>query len=694
MKSIHRFIIILLVVMFSLFSEAATAVEQEEKKSSKLPKKHQLETITVTAQKHEENVQEVPMSITVFGEQDIEDKKIESVGELADFVPNFMIFDEGGPGINSPSMRGIHAPFTSYTTSVGLFIDGIPVLSAFGYEDALLDIERIEVLRGPQGTLYGKNTEAGVINIITAQPNNEFRGKITGEWGKMLSAEAGDKTKNEISFNLSGPIQKDRLFLGFSGQFYKRDGFIENITTGDTMDDREHWLGKAHLRWTPTDQLYISFIASMLEHDDGGANLSLGEYGAAIYGLSLMEDRKVASNLKGHVEPSANSQALKITYDINDFFTLTSITTRRDYDDVAENDFDYSPETISHNAKDNELRTTAQELRLNYASEQLKWLFGLYYDNDDKYFKTETTSKTGVKKKNNEICGDSYSAFVNATYSLTKRLSLIAGLRYEKQDQDYKDKINDKHFDDSWNALTPKIGMEYNFTPEILTYASVSKGYRSGGFNPSATENYPYYSYDEEELWSYEIGIKNTLLDNRIILNGAIYYMDIDDMQVNEAVTPYVSYLTNAAKATAKGVEMEMTARISGGLTLIGGFGYNDLEFEDFKDVNGDYEGNRNPYTPDYTYNFGAQYRNPGGLYLRADLIGYGKMYFDRANDYSRDSYQIVNAKIGYETERFDVYLYGKNIFDEEYNSYGYYGGFYTIYSDPGEIGLQVTYRF
>ena len=165
-------------------------------------------------------------------------------------------------------------------------------------------------------------------------------------------------------------------------------------------------------------------------------------------------------------------------------------------------------------------------------------------------------------------------------------------------------------------------------------------------------------------------------------------------MQVNVHVSPMEFYTTNAAEATGKGIELEMTAKPCDGLSLMAGFGYSDIEFDSFKDVLGDYEGNENPWSPEYTFNIGAQYRHYSGFYVRADLIGYGKMYFDKANDYSRDAYEIVNAKIGYEAEDFDIYLYGKNLFDEEYDSDGYFGGFYTIYSDPGEVGLQLVYRF
>jgi len=337
----------------------------------------------------------------------------------------------------------------------------------------------------------------------------------------------------------------------------------------------------------------------------------------------------------------------------------------------------------------------SEEFRLDYAKEQLKWLIGLYYDRDQNDIDYEITSiippMAGISSRT--VGGDAYAAFANLTCPLTKQLSLVAGLRYEKQDQEFEDNISKIKFDDSWNALTPRIGLEYRLTPAIMTYAGASKGYRSGGFNHFATDP-QYASYDEEELWSYEIGLKSAFLDNRLVLNGAVYYMDITDMQVEEAVTPVVCYMTNAAEATAKGIELEMTARVTDGVTLMAGFGHSDIEFDSFKDSLGDYKGNKNPFAPEYTFNIGAQYRHPGGFYARADLVGCGKMYLDKANEYARDAYEIVNAKIGYEAEDFDIYLYGKNLFDKEYDSDGFYGGMYTVYSDPGEIGLQLVYRF
>ena len=698
------------VALISGFFSVPFAAAQEETSKQETAQKekargeYKMETMTVTAQKQEENVQEVPVSITVFNEQDIEDMKIESVRDMADFVPNLMIYEHGASVLYAPTMRGITADPTSFRVSTGLYVDGVPILMGPGFVSEMLDTERIEVLRGPQGTIYGKGTEAGAINIITRQPDNEFRGRVSADGGKMLSGETGDKLKGKFSLNLSGPIQKDRLFFSLAGLYYNRDGFIENTMTGDDVDDREHWFGRAHLRWTPTDKLDISLIASRLEHDDGASNMNLGENGAAMFAmfgfpLPAPQDRKVTSNVDGEYDAKNDSQSLKIAYDISDSLTLTSITTNWEFEDgPTHQDFDYSPLTLMHARKDSEYSKISQELRLNYSAERLKWLFGLYYDRDDIDMDYESISILGFPPfagvTSRDIDGDTYAVFANLTYPLTKRLSLIGGLRYEHEEQDFEDNISHLKADDSWNELSPKIALEYRFTPAIMTYISASHGYRPGGFNVAAPKGSHYISYDEEKLWSYEIGAKTAFLNNRLIINGSVYYMKIDDMQVEEAVSPMECYTTNAGEATGKGVELEITARPCDGLALMAGFGYSDIEFDSFKDALGDYEGNENPWAPEYTFNLGAQYRHDSGFYARCDLIGYGKMYFDKANEYSRDAYKIVNAKVGYETEHFDIYLYGKNLFDKEYDSDGYFGGMYTIYSDPGEIGLQVVYRF
>jgi iron complex outermembrane receptor protein len=686
MKHSFRLLTVLAMGIFLLVSGTAMGAESQEDASAK-KQAHELGSVTVTAQKSEEEAQEVPVSMTVLGENDIEDMGIDSVIDLAHFAPNLMVFAEGVSGMNTPAIRGIHGFVESLTVSSGLFVDGIPILLPAGFEDMLLDIERVEVLRGPQGTLYGKNTEAGAINIITRKPDNDLRGKI--------SVELGTDAKKEVALNLSGPLQKDKLFFGLSGSFYDKEGFIDNTYLDETANDRRHWYGKIYLRWTPVDRLDISFISSLLQYNDGGNSMSLGDYGASLYGLPAPQNRIVTSGFTGENESRTYAQALNISYNLSESLTLTSITTRKVYEDVGALDWDFTPAKLMHSYKDSEYSKISQELRLNSTGDKLKWLVGFYYDQDNNDIDASVDSDypSMVSKTDREIDGNAYAIFGQASYAILPQLSLVMGLRYESQEMDFEDHVSGTVADNSWDDISPKVALEYSFTPDVMAYASVSKGFRSGGFNTYATDP-EYTTYDAEKLWSYELGLKSSLLDKRLTVNAAVFFMDIEDMQVNQSITPYLSYITNAGGASAIGGEIEMRVELFDGLVFNASLGYCDIKFDEFSDAVGDYQDNHAPYAPDYTFNLGAQYRHRLGFFARVDLIGYGKMYFDKANTYSRDAFELVNAKIGYETEDFDIYLYGKNVFDTEYDSIGYYSGYYNIYSEPAEFGLKVVYRF
>jgi iron complex outermembrane receptor protein len=649
-----------------------------------------LETITVTAQKREENAQDVSSSIIVLDAMGIEDRKIESVAEIIDFVPNMMTFNDGMATVNKVTTRGISVPsMIRYATSTGMYVDGVPILGNFGFEEGLLDIERIEVLRGPQGTLYGKNTEAGAINIITRSPGNDFSGRIIAEGGQWLSSDSGDKLTGGAGFTVSGPIVRDKLFFGLVGDYAHKDGFMYNTYTDETEFEQDNYFGRAKLRWTPADNLDISLLFSSLFYDQDGNNQM---------NLVVPSPRKISSDLEGWQESKSQIQSLKVTYDLTDTMSLTSITSRKKSTFDGQLDLDYSPYAIMHSSQDGtEEEKISEELRLGHNSEKFDWLAGFYYDRDNNCLSGDVASIYPAYNFSykSDLTGDAYAFFGQVGYFLTHKLKIIGGLRYEHQEFKIDGFYGPLSQDDenSWENVSPKIAAEYHFTPDVMVYTDVSQGYRSGGFNSMATDP-QYSSYDEEFLWSYEIGLKCLLMDKRLMLNAAFFHMDISDMQVEDNVDPLTYYITNAAEATSQGLELELTALISKGLTLTGGFGYTDIEFGNFSDANGNYEGNKNPFAPNYTFNIGAQYRHTGGFFCRADLIGYGEMFLDKANQYSRDAYQIVNAKIGYEMQNFDIYLYGKNIFDEEYNSTGYYGGTYVVCSSPGEFGLQVVVRF
>ncbi len=398
-----------------------------------------LEAMTVTANKAEENIQDVPVSITAVDELMLEDKNIDTVRDLTDYVPNLILTDQGLSSSARPAMRGLLADVGS-GISTAMFIDGIPVLGGSGYDTVLQDIERVEVLRGPQGTLYGKNAEAGVINIVTRQPNNDLHGKV--------SVDVGEDYKKEVALNVSGPIIQDKLFFGLSGQYYDKDGFIKNGYTGGMRDDKEHWYGKGQLRLTPTDDLDISFIFSQLEYDNDGSTIGLSEIGAAALGLTASGDREVYSGFDEKEESKGNAQALKVSYDFDDTLNLTSTTTHRFFNLKYAIDYDSNPAEIMHSTIDSETETISQELRLASNTVKMSWVAGIYYEESD-------------SKATRESEGEAYALFGQLRYALTPSLGLTGGLRYESNDKDLQDPSTGNSFDGSWDDISPKFSVDY-----------------------------------------------------------------------------------------------------------------------------------------------------------------------------------------------------------------------------------------
>ncbi len=648
-----------------------------------------LDTITVTANKQKENMWDVPIGITAFDDLTLEDKNISSVSELADFVPNLAVTAQGTSSATTPTLRGITADLGTFSASTAMYVDGVPILSFSGYEDTLQNIERVEVLRGPQGTLYGKNAEVGVINIITRKPANEFAGKI--------SVDGGENYKKELSFNVSGPLVTDKFFVGLTGQFYDKDGFITNGNTGDEANHKRHRYGKGQFRWEPVDDLNIQLILSYLQYDNSGTNMGLSEKGAASLGLIASGDRVVYSDLEGEETTNSNTQSLKISYDWGETISLTSITTHRNFEEDFTCDYDFNPVYLMHSDTTANYDKLSQELRLSSTTARMKWVTGLYYDKDDDTWNNATSSVFPMMNTvvDRDLGSESYAVFGQLRYALTDKFGVTGGLRYEHQDKDFRDNTTGAFFDDSWEDISPKFTLDYTFTPQVMGYATVAKGFRPGGFNLYGAQT-GYETYDNEELWSYEVGVKTRFFDNRLLLNGGLFYMNINKMQVTEWVltpTP-ANYITNAATAKSYGIDLEILAKITSQFTVTASFGYTNVEFDKFQDAMGDYSGNKTPNAPDYTFSIGGQYRTGNGFYAGVDMVGYGRMYLESANMYSRDAYQLINARLGYETDKWDIYLYGKNIFDEDYTITGLGNGFFKIYSNPGEIGLKFTYRF
>ena len=364
-----------------------------------------LNDVIITAQKVEQNLKDVSASITVFDEFEIEDRNIEKVSDFTQYIPNFLSFQTAGlNGILNPSLRGISATAQSSMIAVPIIIDGVPLTASMGYDMSLLNIKSIEVLRGPQGTLYGAGAEAGAINIVTKKPTNEIEGKI--------ALQFGSDNKKEFLLSTSGPIIKDKFYIAIAGKYYEKEGFIKNLTTGKIMNDKENKYGRLNFRYTPNDNLDISLISTKSKRDDGSNNLNL-----------LKQKREVTSNLEGFNDADILTHALKFEY-IWDDYTFESITSKRDYDMIFQNDFDFSSASKFHQTKSNYTKTLTQEFRLSKKSDNFTWLLGLYADDTESGFHAIQDKATPMGLMHidakQDLTSKNLSAFIHSKYNATK----------------------------------------------------------------------------------------------------------------------------------------------------------------------------------------------------------------------------------------------------------------------------------
>ena len=648
-----------------------------------------LETMTVTANKAEENVQDVSASITVFNNDMVKDLNIESLSDVAAFTPNFYFYEPGVSGMSIPSVRGIYADLHSHTVPVGMYIDGVPVLDGMGYVSEILDIERIEILKGPQGTLYGKSTEGGVINIITRKPDNKFSGNVA----QSLGTDNEQKTK----FSLYTPIAKDKVYFSLSGIHYQKDGWIERVGTSETVDDISYDYSSAKLRFIPSSNLEIIWNGTYSKRDDEQPHqVTTAAAAKTNYGIeSYYGDRTTDPSFIGNNNTKITTHSLVLNLRINPDLELVSTTAYRKVDLKFNTDWDFYQVEGMHYDYNADVSSLSQEVRLNGNWKSSKWVLGVYGDKEENDM---LSLYNGVALPKEKIKGDSKSIFAHIKTPIDTKISVLGGFRYDVQDKTYDSAKQNISLEDDWSEVSPKIGAEYKISDTQKLYSTISKGYLSGGFNAYVQQyNMPeYLTYEEETLWSYEIGTKNTFLDNRFIINGAIFYMDIDNAHVMQTIpgsNGSASYTKNAAKATSQGFELEFTAIPVERLKIFAGLGYTDAEFDEYVDDKGiSYKGKKKPFSSEYTFNTGFQYRTLKGFYYSANLTGYGDMYTDDANTLKSDPYQLVDAKIGYETEKYDIYLYGRNIFDEKHDVVAYTG--YVACSEPATFGVQAEYRF
>ncbi len=647
--------------------------------------------LTVTAQKRPEDAQDVPISVTVIPQQEIEDAQIDSFADIANQTPNFNFFStsSGGTEFNNYSLRGLNNQnFLTAQDSVAFYIDDVPI-DYNGFLDlALLDLERVEVLRGPQSTLYGRNSSGGVVNIISSQATPEPEIRVGGSYGRYNS--------REFQFSLNDTLVDDnKLALRIAGAYRGQDGFIENLATGEKIGDRSRVAARAQLLWTPTPEWKVSFNSYNSFTDDGNPTYNT---------LNPSDPFEVNLQTEGYSKLSTNTQALKVGYN-GEGFRATSITARRFT--RQENVVPGSTGAIQIIDDINSTLWT-QELRFQSpeTAERFQWLLGGYYESRDFNVDDAQTEFPGFGRfrRFGDDNRQTYAVFGQVDYKLIEPLTVFAGLRYESSDASSDSTYESVNADGtltplrpefkdekvSNNELIPRFGLKYQFNPNLMAYATIAKGYRPGGLNYRANSEAE-LRFGEEKTWSYEVGLKSSWLNNSLIANLSVFHNDVNDYQVLQYDETGFFGNVNNIDLKATGVEFELKAKPAKGIDLIASVGYVDSKYKNYlnSDTGVDLSDNQVPLVPQFTYNLAAQYRSPGGLFARAELRGYGITYFDDENQIKQEPYALVNARIGYEAEKYGIYLYANNLFDTRYITSGF---LFPVPDGTAGFGDPVTY--
>ena len=661
--------------------------------------------IIVTAEKTPEDLQDVPISITALTEQDIEDANITTLEDISANTPNFSVFQFGSRAFTNYSIRGLGNSNFLSRDAVGFYVDGVPYDWAAFIDFDLPDLERVEILRGPQSILYGRNAQAGVINLITRQPTDEF------EFNGMASYGSYDDLNLRAS--VSGPIVENHLFYQLSGSYASRDGYTFNTTLDDDVDNQSGGTGRARLLWTPSENWEISFNTYVDDYSDGGYALAFRDQA---------DPFEVEQTFNGNFDRTTNTQALQISYS-NPNLQFTSITARRFSQSESLFDADVSADDIFQIRNDFDSTVWSQEIRLQSpeVGDRFEWIVGGYFEsrgfnNDEAQILGEDAALLGAAPGSILTTGDvdetTLAAFGQVSYRLTDSLTITGGLRYESVDSTLNRYDNvfalpdgtsvstlntARDIEQDSEVLLPRFAIEYRAMPDLLLYSSITRGYRPGGVNFRA-DNLQTLTFDEEQSWNYEIGAKSSWLDDRLIVNLALFHNSVDNYQVLIGDLLNINRIENA-DVSIFGGELEIRAIPLDGLELIAGLGFVNAEFANYSNpaTGEDFDGNQLTFVPNLTYTLAIQYRSPIGILGRVELAGFGTTYFDDANTLEQDPYAIVNARLGYEFDNYEIYLFVNNVFNTEYTTQAFAFppfGDVAAFGAPRTAGAQVRMQF
>jgi len=684
--------------------------------------------IVVTAQRREQRLQEVPLAVSAFSMESLEDGKVESLLNLDGKVPNVVLAPVGAyPFASAFYIRGLgYADVeSSFEPSVGVELDGVYLSRNVGAVQDFFDVGGITILRGPQGTLYGRNTIGGVVSVQSRRPSFDFgaRGQLT----------FGSNGRQELRAGVEGALIEDKLAGKFSLLAKTYDGYVKN-EDGRDLGAQDVLSMRGALTWQPTDTFDATLIIDYTKDEGTGAafqNASLPNMVLPGYGQPADND---GDPFLAHIGDDIFSDldALGITLNANwdlGAVKLTSITGYRKTDTEVLSDFDATPIPFMTVHRDETHDQFSQELRLSSNTEgKLTYVVGAYYMTQEYDIATgqyglvfggPTAGSTIYTQQKS----DSWALFGQADYEIIPNLTLTAGGRYSKEEKTFTTQPlfypNAKTFDASFDDFSPKLGVSYKWSDTLMTYAQYSRGFRAGGFNGRAGSFEAVGPYDSETVDSYEIGVKSDLFNRRLRLNASIFTTDYKDMQqsVQQLIPGTLinqTLVANVGAATISGFEGEATALLTDAFTVSASIGYLDASYDDFMANLGDGLGviDRTylpmPYAPKWsnsvTFNYKQNYEF-GQVTAQASVRHMSDMFtsfntLNATNDLTlRKANTIVDGSVALELPdgRWRVSLWGKNLTDELVinNTFGV-GALLAsrVYQPPREIGVDLSFTF
>ncbi|MBX7248443.1 MAG: TonB-dependent receptor [Caulobacteraceae bacterium] len=681
-----------------------------------------VDEVIVTARRTEENNQQVPAAVSAFNERALERMQAQDTTGLQGAVPNLNIVQgRGSSNATNIYIRGVGQPdaLQTFDPAVGVYIDDVYLSRIRGAQMDLLDLERVEVLRGPQGTLYGKNTIGGALKLVTRKPDQEFRANA--------SIAAGDYSMLEAKAAVSGPVS-DTVALGLAGLYSSHDGYVTDRLNGREYNDKNTWGVRGALAWTPSDQVRVD-IAADYSRDDAALNLGQPVNNlTTLFGAPLLTvPNPNHYNFTGAATSTLpNSTQLRhwgvsgtVTYDVSDNLTFKSITAYRNLETDDYVDIDATQLETGDAFVGVDQDQTSQEFQLLYSSDNWNVVAGVYYLRENITSHQEAYADdligggiTFTRFVDDDLQTTSWAGYANASYRWDNGLQLSAGIRYTEEKKDYDRATytvsSNPLFtsvvpfpfvaDDTWDDWSPMISLDYQIDDDHMIYARISQGFKSGGFNGRANSPQERTEYDPETATTYEIGAKTQWFDRTLRLNATAFFNDYQDFQARVSSleiilgvpTPQLSVF-NAGSMEIFGVEFEGQWTPIQGLLLESQIGYLNADYKEFDDLRfaafgGSRAFQQPAFAPEWTARFAGQYEwnlNGNGYFLVGANARYrSEMALAVDNTFTNtnvrnglwsDDYWLFDARAVWQNEdrRYSIGVYGQNLTDEVYRTEG-----------------------